>query len=367
MLSSMDDYPLHQVAEPIRHAGTSDRNFYDRYYFNLHSCSDELFMIMGMGQYPNLSTQDAFAVVRAGRVHRVVRASRELGDRMDTSVGPFRIEVIEGLKTVRFVLEPNEHGIEFDLTWTGSMPAHAEPRHHIRQHGRVYFDTMRFAQTGVWSGELVLGDDRHTVSPDRWWGTRDRSWGIRPVGEPEPAGIRTEGQMRGMWNYAPMRFEDYSVIYMCQEADDGHRTLEEGVRVWADPDRPPEPLGRPEHAHEFRPGTRFVEKSTLSFPHAPGGKIDIAVTPLVHCYVGVGTGYGLDPDWRHGMHQGSLVVQGVELDMEDDAERLDVPWALVDNAARFELDGDVGYGLFEYGFFGPYRRYGFESFDDGAS
>ena len=62
MLSSMDDYPLHQVAEPIRHAATSDRNFYDRYYFNLHASSDELFMVMGLGQYPNLAVQDAFAV-----------------------------------------------------------------------------------------------------------------------------------------------------------------------------------------------------------------------------------------------------------------------------------------------------------------
>src|SRR3954467_6841897 len=97
MLSKMDDYPLHQVAEVIRHPGTSDRNFYDRYYFNLHGSSDELFMVMGLGQYPNLAVQDAFAVGRRGDSRVVVRASRELGDRMDTSVGPLRIEVQEPL------------------------------------------------------------------------------------------------------------------------------------------------------------------------------------------------------------------------------------------------------------------------------
>ena len=123
MLSSMDDYPLHQIAEPIRNVGTSDRNFYDRYYFNLHGSSDELFMVMGMGQYPNLGVQDAFACVRRGDKHRVVRASRELGDRMDTSVGPFRVEVIEPLHKVRLILEPNEHGIACDLTWEGAIPA----------------------------------------------------------------------------------------------------------------------------------------------------------------------------------------------------------------------------------------------------
>ncbi len=73
MLSSWDDFPVHQVAEPIRHAGTTDRNFYDRYYFNLHGSSDELFLIMGLGQYPNLAVSDAFTLVRRGTEHRVVR------------------------------------------------------------------------------------------------------------------------------------------------------------------------------------------------------------------------------------------------------------------------------------------------------
>jgi hypothetical protein len=76
MLSPLDDLPIHQVAQPIRQPGTSDRNFYDRYYFNCHPCSDELFLIIGQGQYPNLGVQDAFALVRRGDEHRVVRASR---------------------------------------------------------------------------------------------------------------------------------------------------------------------------------------------------------------------------------------------------------------------------------------------------
>ena len=75
MLSSWDDYPVHQIADTIRHVGTSDRNFYDRYYFNLHGSSDELFMVMGLGQYPNLA--------RAGRVRvRVARRAPPRGARV---------------------------------------------------------------------------------------------------------------------------------------------------------------------------------------------------------------------------------------------------------------------------------------------
>src|SRR5438445_13343226 len=40
-VSSWDDYPVHQAAEFIRHPQTSDRNFYDRYYFNAFDTAGE--------------------------------------------------------------------------------------------------------------------------------------------------------------------------------------------------------------------------------------------------------------------------------------------------------------------------------------
>lgn len=362
MLTSADDYPIHQVAETIRHAGTSDRNFYDRYYFNLHASSDELFMVMGMGQYPNLGVQDSFAVVRRGTKHHVVRASRVLGDRMDTSVGPFRVEVVEPLRRLRFVLEEGHGEIAADLHWEGAIPAFEEPRHYVRTHGRVMFDTMRLAQTGCWSGTLVVGGETFEVTPDRWKGTRDRSWGIRPVGEAEPPGIRGDNPLFfTMWNYAPMQFDDHSILYIVQEWADGTRTLEEAVRVWNDPDRPVDWLGRPEHDHTFHPGTRHVASSVLSFPDAPGGRLDVTVTHLIDCHIGIGTGYGFDADWRHGMYQGELVVQRLTLDTEADRDRM---FGIVDCVARFEADGQVGYGMHEFLFLGPHERYGFESFMD---
>src|SRR5690606_40905643 len=84
---------------------------------------------MGMGQYPNLAVQDAFACVQRGPDYRVVRASRELGDRMDTSVGPFRIEVVKPLEELRFVLAETEHGIAADLHFRAAMPALRSEEH----------------------------------------------------------------------------------------------------------------------------------------------------------------------------------------------------------------------------------------------
>jgi len=368
VLSSMDDYPIHQIAAPVRHVGPSDRNFYDRYYFNLHGSTDELFMVIGMGQYPNLATQDAFACVCSQGKQRVLRASRELGDRMDTTVGPFRVEVLEPLHRVRVIADASEHPMAFDLTWTGAIPAFEEPQHFVRAHGRVLFDSHRFAQTGYWEGTIEVEGETVPVTPDRWKGTRDRSWGVRPVGEAEPAGIRASTpSMAGMWNYAPMQFDDYSIIYIVQEPDaaDGHpaeRVMDEAVRVWHDPDRPADWLGRAEHAHTFHPGTRMVASSVLSFPDAPGGPFEVAVTPLIDSHIGIGTGYGFDADWKHGAWQGPLVVQGLTLDTKADKDRF---FGIVDAVSRFESStGDVGYGLHEYMFLGPYARYGFTSFMD---
>jgi hypothetical protein len=360
MLSPLDDYPIHQVAEVMRHVGTSDRNFYDRYYFNAHPCAGDLFLITGMGQYPNLGVADAFAVVRRGPLHQVVRASRELGaDRMDTSVGPFHIEVLEGLKRLRVALEPNEWGLDFDLTWEGTIPATREPRHFIRQRERVVFDSVRMAQTGGWSGRLRAGDESFDVTPDRWWGARDRSWGVRPVGEPEPPGIRAADRPSFFWIYAPMQFPDFSILTIVQEDPTGARLVEEAVRVFPTASgRKSEYLGRPEHRLEYEPGTRNVRAATLGFSPPGGSPFEVRVESVLPLHIGVGTGYGFDPDWRHGMYQGPLKVEGLTLDLRRDEDRKRM-FGLVDHLARFECDGQVGWGLFEVLVFGPHEPSGF--------
>lgn len=224
-VSSWDDYPVHQTSEFVRHAATSDRNFYDRYYFNLHPSNGDYFAIFGLGQYPNLGVTDAFCAVTRGDAHHVVRASRPLDDRADLSVGPVRVEVIEPLRKLRVTVEhnrPDDSQIAMDVTWTGSIAVFEEPRHYLRTRGTVIFDTQRFAQTGRWAGTLSIAGEDFTVDPDRCGGVRDRSWGVRPVGESQPDGIRkTISVMAGMWNYMPCDFGDHSLMYICHEEPDG--------------------------------------------------------------------------------------------------------------------------------------------------
>jgi hypothetical protein len=117
-------------------------------------------------------------------------------------------------------------------------------------------------------------------------------------------------------------------------------------------------LGRPERRLEFVPGTRDVRRATLSFWQSGGEALAVGVEPLLPVHVGLGTGYGFDADWRHGMYQGSAKVGGRVYDLRDPEVQARL-FGLVDHVARFECEGQVGYGLFEVVFFGPDARYGF--------
>ncbi len=44
-ISPMDEYLAHQTTDTFDYVFTSDRNFYDRYYFNCHPSNGELFLV----------------------------------------------------------------------------------------------------------------------------------------------------------------------------------------------------------------------------------------------------------------------------------------------------------------------------------
>ena len=254
-LGPFDEFLAHQTSDTFDHVATSDRNFYDRYYFNMHSSSDELFVITGLGQYPNLGVTDAFITVSIGTEQHTVRASRELGvDRMDTSVGPLSVEVLEGLRTLRVRCDENEWGISADLTFTGTVDALEEPRTFIRRYGRVIQDVTRYAQVGVWEGTITAAGRTFDVTPDVWKGARDRSWGVRPVGEREQPGIQVRGAQDGYGfrhDWLPMQFDDHMLKVQIDQDADGNRLVEESMRVW-NSDLGPRRTGRPPRSSRGR-------------------------------------------------------------------------------------------------------------------
>ena len=360
--SPLDELPIHQTPLSMQHVGTSDRNFYDRWYFNAHDRTGEVFLITGMGVYPNLGIVDAYAVVRRGDRQHVVRFSDALGDRFSTAgcgVGPYRIEVVEPLHRIRVVCEGDEHGFGFELTWDGSFPAVMEQPHVMRTGPRPILDASRFAQVGTWSGTIRIDGEEIAVDSPRWVGTRDRSWGIRPVGEAEPPGrYAAEQPLDGFWwLYVPMRFDDHAVIVIVQELPDGFRTLNDATRVWADGRH--EQLGWPEVDIRYQPGTRHPLGATISLRERGGKPLSLEVDTLASVPLHVGCGYGGDGTWTHGQWRGRGWAEGEVYDMTDPEIVARTPFGVIDHVGHAMCGDAEGWGLFEHGTMGRHDPSGF--------
>jgi len=293
-----------------------------------------------------------------------VRFSDELGDdRLDQRVGPYRIEVLEPLRRLRLVCDGDEHGIGFDLTWTGSFDAVQEAQHVLRMGARAILDTTRFAQVGTWQGELRVDGDTHQVTD--WVGSRDRSWGIRPVGEADPGGRPPADANPGFWwLYVPLRFPEFAVVLIVQERVDGFRTLNDAVRVWAD--GRVEQLGWPQAEIRYRSGSRHPEGATLRCTSQDGKPVVIDVETLTSVALSVGAGYVGDPDWGHGQWRGAGFAEGAVYDLTDPAIAGRAPFSVVDHVARASCDGLEGWGLFEHASFGRHDPSGFADWNSVA-
>jgi hypothetical protein len=363
----LDEYAIHQTPLSLRHVGSTDRNFYDRAYFNAHDRTGDIFLVTGLGIYPNLGVTDAYATVRRGDRQWTVRCSDALGHdgRLAPAVGPYRVEVVEPLQRIRLVCDGDDHGLGFDLIWDGSFPAVMEQPHVMRAGARAILDASRFAQVGTWSGTLRVDGDEIAVDPGVWVGTRDRSWGIRPVGEGEPPGRPPDDPTAGLWwLYVPLRFDDFAVLVIVQEGPDGFRTLNDATRVW--PDGRIEQLGWPEVDITYTPGTRIPERATLALTERGGKPLTIEVDSLGYVALHVGAGYGGDPDWSHGQWRGRGWVEGAVYDLGDPAVAGRIPFGVIDHVGRATCDGAEGWGLFEHGTMGRHDPSGFGGWDSVA-
>ncbi|HWH28009.1 MAG TPA: hypothetical protein VNU26_03430 [Mycobacteriales bacterium] len=356
MVHPLDEYAVHQAPVSLAHPATSDRNFYDRCIFHALDPSGDRLLVVGGGVYPNLGVEDAYAALRTGSRQTTVRASGALRpDRLQLAVGPLTVDVVEPLTTLR--LRSEAAAVSYDLRWTAVSPAFDEPLHVMRDgNGKKLLEGCRFAQTGEWHGTLTTPDG--TVDVDGWAGTRDRSWGIRPVGAAEPTG--RPGDLQGFWwTWAPLRFEDSTLMTVLQEQPDGFRTLGDAVRVWHDDGRI-EQLGWPEAEIRYASGTRHPLGAVLRFSRG----LEVEVETRTGVALAVGCGYGGDPDWAHGTWRGDSWTETVEHDYDDDAVRGRTAFSVVDHwvTARITAgrgEGQQGVGIFEHASMGRHDPSGF--------
>ena len=359
----LDEYPLHQVALPMRYTASSDRNVYDRCIYQGVDKEADAYFITGLGVYPNLGVIDAFLTVRRGDRQWAVRTSGvRPDDHTRQEVGPYRIEVLEPFRALRIVCDADDHGIGLDVVYRSDYGAIPEPQHVRRVGDRVLLDASRFAGVGTFEGELRVDGETIAVTPERYTATRDRSWGIRPVGESEPPGRPAE--FTGMWwVWAPLRFDDFALHVIIEEDQDGYRNSNYAVRVWPEATgKPLEQLGWPLARVEYRSGTRDPVRAEIDLTDRTGRVSTLEIEPVLGIPLNVGCGYGGDPDWTHGVWRGEQWVEGAVYDHTDPAVTGRALFSLTDHVARVRFDGHEGWGIFEHGIIGAHHPSGFPDF-----
>ncbi|MFE7014010.1 hypothetical protein ACFVAQ_26445 [Streptomyces sp. NPDC057651] len=366
---ALDEYPVHQVPLSMKHVATGDRNAYDRCIFHLVDPTGEFLLILGLGVYPNLGVIDAYATLRVGDTLHAVRASDALRDdsRMELAVGPLRIQVERPLKdfTLTCAADPADpDGLSYEIGWSAAFPALWEPHHTQRRGGRLTLEGRRFVQAGRCDGRLRIGG--REVSLGGWTGTRDRSWGVRPVPGEEGGRLAEENRTEGFhWIWSPVRFDDRFLMVIVQEDADGYRTLNDATLVRDG--HPDLQLGWPQADITYRTGTRHPESAVVHLTDPLSRKpLELGVEILASSPLAVGAGYPPADDWQHGTWRGRDWTDRRSYDLSDPAAHPLAAYGVIDHAARFTLDGQVGHGIFEHGSFGRHDPSGFTGYDSVA-
>lgn len=371
MLTPADDYPLHQTPDPIAFSGTN-RNFYDRFFFNGYCSGEDIFFTMALGLYPQLNIMDASFSLVVGQQQYNLRASREMVmDRLNLTVGPISLDLVKPLECSRINIAANEYGLSGSLKAVARHAPIEEPRFTRRNGSRTLMDYTRLTQNIEWQGEILYEGQTITVTPERFRGTRDRSWGIRPVGIADPQPMVPAMDQQFYWLWIPCNFADHAFFLHTNDGADG-RAWNRRAALASVADAKQMHWDQVRIKSEYVPDTRRIALVSATMSEQAGQESSVKIVPDKLRFYMQGIGY-MHKEWGHGLHHGPLVTAFDVLDQRQ-AEK-DLKAGVLHNL-HIQSHGQVqlscqgqelsGEGVIEQLFIGPHQPSGFEALLDGV-
>lgn len=374
MLSRFDDYPIHQTAEPVMHTASSDRCFYDRYWYNGHARDGSFYFGVALCRYANLGILDcSFSLALDGHQYAFHGSRRAPHEPADTTVGPFALQILEPMGRHRLLISANETGIECDLVFTPRTACIEEGRQTLRNERHIVMDATRLDQFGFWSGWIRYAGRTLQVDGQTTFGLKDRSWGIRPVGDPYTGGAPLANFQAVHFCWLPIHWEDECSLAGWFEDASGHQwhtdqaflphypsveaipgTVDPAARVWQ---------GKVEHRLTMQAGTRRASAATVTMRDRNGDSLQVVLEPvLLHRMKGLGYQH---PQWGHGKWHGELVIAG-ESWKDSDLDPLALENIHIQQVVRVSSGNRTGHGVLEQMHIGPSTSFGFADWFDGA-
>jgi hypothetical protein len=187
------------------------------------------------------------------------------------------------------------------------------------------------------------------------------------VGDPDRAGAPARDGTTGFfWNWSPLQFEDFTVMYTVSENGDGSRWHEAAARLYPyGSEREQDALSVVRHDLKLKPGTRTFDGGDIVLRDGQGRDLPLKLEPVTLLHMaGAGYSYG-GGLWRHGQYHGDLAIEGEAWDISDPAVASKLA-GQSETVCRATFDGKTGYGIFEFILFGLYEPYGFKTLTDVA-
>lgn len=339
-LSPADDYMLHQTADPIRVVWTGDPRAYERYWMVASDPTGETIIATGGSIYPNLDRAEAYAIVSRNGRHTTVRSFRSLGvDRTDLRVGPIAPTIVRGLREWRYVLEPNEWGISWDLNFFDTTrQVFREPLSDSARGtppGRRNDVTAGFEGFGHVTGWVEAHGERVELG-DGAFGTRDRHWGTgRGVGGPS---MSLGGRLHvGTSGNAFVAFPEWTlwgdrIFYPFGSSSSGFTRVH-----------------KPSRQLRFEPDTQIFLEGLVDYPLDTGEVRRLHYerigqqTAYLRCGMYGGTPGG---DIHQGGYEGPDLTEGETYDVDDPAVRIRLR-GLDEHLCKVTYEGRTTIGVYQ--------------------
>jgi hypothetical protein len=160
-------------------------------------------------------------------------------------------------------------------------------------------------QMGRYSGRIIAcGQEITFTEQDPALGVRDRSWGVRPIGERDPQAPVPAQEMQVWWYWLPVHFDDGVMLFFVNEDGDG-MPWNHGLLTCGDGG---EAVHWPEAKLEvsLKPATRWPTHARVSARDGAGHACTIEIEPGEKFFMS-GLGY-MHPDWNHGKNKGEFAI-----------------------------------------------------------
>jgi hypothetical protein len=332
VLIGLDEYPLHQISHSFSGTAGSDPQWNDGHYVCVSDLDGNVCMTSNVRLYQNNDVLDGFVCIRhEGRQHNI-RLSRRLRPDMEHfGVGPLRIEILEPMRTLRFVLEDNDFGIACDVLCSSTVLPYEDPVEITRVDGRLLSERVTYELVGVCEGFVEVAGTRHELTRTASSFFRNHSWGNQAGrGGPRYGVPRPSRRVPGVRQWVLFHSENHGGFYFVDPS--GRAASGKGAILLADG---AVPVTDVESELEFYEGGRRVKGGTFRLTDADGTTREYSFTDLgwVYCQ---GGGYfgGFDDHLGQGVYRGDLHVEGEVWDVSH-------PTRVVDDEGRsFEFDHD---------------------------